>query len=733
VLSSVRKNPAILSNYQNGIAKWQRDASKLSVCGGGFIRKLPIRNCVLPLQQKLRSVVLKQLVSFHEIRKNNIGLEITSAAWDFRGSQEKVIAMQLFDQFGPSYSLPSPAPNDSAQDIYSVIKKAALARISQTTLGIRRKLFDLIASFVPYAITASEEFNKRKFLQEAIVERFNKKINEELMSALILICEPWDQLVQGFCTLHSFADAIKQCTSIDATILLTLNDDGEDERARGVVAVTEEVQVNMEIGDLAYDFSAASVVTKIRQDSVFDDSFGMALVAGKAVTTANVLSDGQFSVQALQTCLKRIQKETDKVKKHIRSIPGVEWSSVPEILKVVSVINVDAHQALTRFSEKIRTLMAPSASLLTLVQQEMATKLDDIRAIAQKDQCWFIYSSQFSMMQNTIRQANSSLMRELQFDYEPLQALTEIYNDQFMGSPQHQIQINFGSSKDVVSMIHSVASSPWFTSIDTSDSKEGLSLFFIQHLKLKYEDIQKSVKRLEVVCRRVKESANDFAKDPTKKKILSKLRTRVFKSVLVENSLKLSFAPFGYTFCKLMTEKKAWERAEIDAGFKSDLQDVLQRFINLDFQLTFLIRADFSNPLKIISQAPKATGSPLTTEALSLVSYSIDPPTVPFLADAEAVLHGKGDLNKFYGGRYGGEQPLSVFSIKTSLHNFLVSWHAFFRLGKVPSKECLQFNARVTIKKVLSTEKILSFKVDAQDMYLVFRDLDGKSASEQCM
>ena len=31
LLSAIRKNPAILTNYQNGIAKWQRDASNLSV------------------------------------------------------------------------------------------------------------------------------------------------------------------------------------------------------------------------------------------------------------------------------------------------------------------------------------------------------------------------------------------------------------------------------------------------------------------------------------------------------------------------------------------------------------------------------------------------------------------------------------------------------------------------------------------------------------------------------
>jgi hypothetical protein len=75
LLSAIRKNPAVLSNYQNGIANWQRDASKLSVTGGSFISKVPIRNCVLPLQQKLRSIVLKQLVSFHEIMKNSIGID----------------------------------------------------------------------------------------------------------------------------------------------------------------------------------------------------------------------------------------------------------------------------------------------------------------------------------------------------------------------------------------------------------------------------------------------------------------------------------------------------------------------------------------------------------------------------------------------------------------------------------------------------------------------------------
>jgi hypothetical protein len=77
-------------------------------------------------------------LSYHEIRKNNIGLEITSAAWNFRGSLERVTAMQLFDKFGTIYSLPSPAPTDSAQEIYSGIKKAALAKISQATIEIEK-------------------------------------------------------------------------------------------------------------------------------------------------------------------------------------------------------------------------------------------------------------------------------------------------------------------------------------------------------------------------------------------------------------------------------------------------------------------------------------------------------------------------------------------------------------------------------------------------------------------
>jgi hypothetical protein len=727
LLSSIRKNPVILSNYQNGIANWQRDASKLSVTGGGFIRKSPILNCVLPLQQKLRSLVLKQLVSIHEMKKNNIGLEITSAAWNFRSYLERVTAMQLFDQFGPSYSLPSPSSNDSAQDIYSVLKEAALARISQTTLPVRKKLFDLIAGLIPSAVVASEEFSNRKFLQEAIFENVNKTLSDELVSSLIAICEPWDLLVQGFCTFHSFSDMIKQCTSIDVSV--SLNNGGEDLRAKGAVAVAEQVKVNLEIGDIAFDFPRSSA--KIRKDSESDDSFSMSMVPCNATTTSNVLSDGFFSMKALQMCLKQIQEETDRVKKDMTNIPGIDFSKLPEIHKIVSATNANTQQALKHFSEKIRNMMAPSFPLLIAVQQEMVTKLDDVRAIVQKDQAWKIHSSQFLKLQKTIREANSSLMRELQVDCEPLQALTEIYNDQFMCSPQHQIQVDFGSSKDVVSMIHSLASSPWFTSIDTSDDKEQLSSCFAQQLKHKYDDIKISVKRLEVVCRRVKDRANDFAKSPTQKH-LNELRARVFKSALVENSLKLSFAPFGYSFCKLMTEKRGWERSKTDADFKSNLQDVLQRFISLDFLLTFLIRAEFSHPLKIISESPKATGCPLTAEALSLVAFSIDPPNVPILADTDAVLNGNGDLNKFYGGRFVGKQPLSVFAIKSSVYKFLVSWHSFFRPGKLPSKDYLEFKARVTIKKLLtSSDKMISFRVDAQDIYLIFRDLDGKSDKEQ--
>jgi hypothetical protein len=734
LLSAIRKNTSILSNYQNSISNWQRDASKLSVTGGGFISKLPIRNCVLPLQQKLRSNVLKQLVSFHEIKKNNIGLEITSAAWNFRSYLERVTAMKLFDQFGPSYSLTSPSSNDSVQDIYSAIKEAALARLSQTTLPVRRKLFDFMVGLIPSAVAASEEFNSRKYLQEAIFQNVHKNLSDDLASALISICEPWDALVQGYCTLHSFSDAIKQCSTIDVFVSLNPQDDGEDERAKGAVVAAEQVKVNMEIGDIAFDFPHVSA--KIRKDSESDDSFSMIMVPCKATTTANILSDGFFSLEALQTCLKQVQEETDKVKKLMKNVPGMDFSKLPEILKIVSAINADTQQALENFSEKIRTLMAPSAPFVSAVHEEMSTKLDDVRAIAQKDQPWNIYTSQFFKLQNAIRVANSSFMRELQIDYEPLQALTEIYNNQFICSPQNQIQVNqvnFGSSKDVVSMIHSLASSPWFTSIDTSDDKDQLSLFFIQQLKLKYDDIKNSVKRLEVACRRVKDSANDFAQSPTKRKLLSVLRARVFKTVLVENSLKLSFAPFGYSFCKLMTEKGAWERTETDANFKSKLRDVLQRFIGLDYLLTFLIRADFSNPLKIISESLKGSDGSLTAEALLLVAFSIDPPNVPYLADTDAVINGKGDLNKFYGGRFVGKPPLSVLSIKTSLYNFLVSWHSFFRPGKLPSKDHLEFKSPVTIKKLLtSSEKMMSFRVDAfHDVYIIFRDSDGKSEKEQ--
>lgn len=731
LLSAIRKNPSILSNYQNGIANWQRDASKLSVTGGGFIGKLPIRNCVLPLQQKLRSIVLKQLVSFHEIKKNNIGLEITSAAWNFRSYLERATAMKLFDFYGPSYSLTGPSSNDSAQDIYSAIKEAALARLSQATLPVRKKLFDFMVGLIPSAVAASEEFSSRKYLQEAIFQKVHKNLSDDLASALISICEPWDALVQGYCTLHSFSDAIKQCSTIDVFVSLNIHDDGEDERAKEAVAVPEQVKVTIEIGDIAFDFSPVSA--KIRKDSESDDSFSMVMVPCKATTTANTLSDGFFSFEALQMCLKRIQEETDKVKKLMKNVPGMDFSKLPEILKIVSATNADTQQALKIFSEKIRTLMEPSFPLISAVHEEMSTRLDDIRIIAQKDQHWNIHASQFFKLQNAIREANSSLMRELQVDYEPLQALTEIYNDQFICSPQNQIQVNFGSSKDVVSMFHSLASSPWFTSIDTSDDKDQLSFFFIQQLKLKYDNMKDSIKQLEVTCRRVKDSANDFAQSPTSRKILSKLRARVFKTVLVENSLKLSFAPFGYSFCKLMTDKEAWERAETDADFKSKLRDVLQRFIGLDYLLTFLIRADFSNPLKIISESLKGSGGSLAAEALLLVAFSIDPPNVPYLADTDAVINGKGDLNKFYGGRFVGKPPLSVFSIKTSLYNFLVSWHSFFRPGKLPSKDHLEFKAPVTIKKLLtSSEKMMSFRVDAfHDVYIIFRDLDGKSEKEQ--
>jgi hypothetical protein len=251
----------------------------------------------------------------------------------------------------------------------------------------------------------------------------------------------------------------------------------------------------------------------------------------------------------------------------------------------------------------------------------------------------------------------------------------------------------------------------------------------MQHINLKYKDIEKSVKRLEVVCRRVKESANDFVKAPNQK-VLGKLRARVFKSVLVEQSLKLAFAPFGYTFCKLMTQKEAWERSEIDSPFKSNLRDVLQRFINLDYQLTFLVRADFSNPVKILSHFV-VSKSPEVLEAQSLAAFIANPPTIPLLDEVDSVMDGKGNLDRFYGGEFKGKQPLSVFSIKSSLHAYLLSWHSFFRPGKVASREQLAFKAPVTIKKLLSSsEKIISFKLEEQDVYMVLSDPSGKSADQ---
>ena len=81
---------------------------------------------------------------------------------------------------------------------------------------------------------------------------------------------------------------------------------------------------------------------------------------------------------------------------------------------------------------------------------------------------------------------------------------------------------------------------------------------------------------------------------------------------------------------------------------------------------------------------------------------------------------------------FKGKQPLSVFSIKSSLHAFLVSWHSFFRPGKTPSKEHLGFKAPVVIKKMLtSSEKVISFKSDEQSVYLVFGDPAGKSSEEK--
>jgi hypothetical protein len=726
-LLAIRQNPIVLSNYISGINKWQRDASNISFTGGSFIRKLPVRNCILPLQQKLRPIVLKQLYAYHEMGKNNIALDITSVAWNFRCFSERFRAIQLFDGIGPTYALPTPQGNESAEDIYMTLKTAALAKIAKTTPS-RKVLFDILKGLIPSAVVVLEEFNTRTLLQEAIFQHLNPpepappKMSADLVSAMISICEPWDVLVQGYCTFHPFADAMKNCTSVDVKVSMRNDDedDGDKKAASG-----DEVVANYEIGDLSFNFP--DVARKMRQDSE-DGKFAVVTVKNKPAIAANVLSEQNFTEKALKSCIGKIQKATDKVKKDIRNLPGVNFSVVPGLIKIVNTIKEQTITQLTAFSEKVKSLMVSVPAPLKAVQDEMSTKLADIQKIAQADQPWTIKSSEFKNLQGLIRQANSSFMKELLFDYEPLQALISLYNDQFLGSPQLQINVNFQSSNDVIAMIHNVASSDWFTSIETSGDKEGLTHFFTQHLKLKYADMEKSVKRLEVVCRRVKESANDFVKNPNKKK-LSKLRARVFKSVLVEQSLKLAFAPFGYTFCKFMTEKGAWARAEIDAEFRAKLRDVLQRFMKLDFQLSFLVRAEFSNPAKILSQVPK---SPEALEAQSLVAFIASPPALPLMDQVDSVMDSNGDLDKFYGGLFKGKQPLSVFSIKSSLHAFLVSWHSFFRPGKVPSKEHLEFKAPVVIKKMLtSSEKVISFKSDEQSVYLVFGDPAGKSSEEK--
>ena len=728
-LLAIRQNPIVLSNYISGINKWQRDASNLSCTGGSFIRKLPVRNCILPLQQKLRPIVLKQLYAYHEIGKNNVALDITSVAWNFRCYSERFRAIQLFDSIGPTYALPTPQGHESAEDIYMTLKTAALAKIAQTTPS-RKVLFDILVGLIPSAAVVVEEFNTRTLLQEAIFQQAKQAMSDDFVSAIISICEPWDALVQGYCTLHPFADAMKNCTSIDVKYSMrnVTNDDEDDGDKK---AVDRNVVVaNYEIGDGDLSFNFPDVARKMKQDSE-DGKFAVVSVKDKPAIAANVLSEQNFTKKALHSCLDEIKKATGKVIKNIMSMPGIDFFRVPGLIKVVNTITKQTSTQLRAFSKKVRSLMASVSAPLKAVQDEMSPTLADIQKIAQAEQPWSIKSSEFKNLQWLIRQAHSSFMKELLFDYEPLQALISMYNDQFLGSPQLQISVNFQSSNDVIAMIHSVASSDWFTSIETSGDKQGLTHFFTQHLKLKYADMEKSVKRLEVACRRVKESANDFVKAPTTKKLLNKLRARVYKSVLVEQSFKLAFAPFGYTFCKYMTEKGAWARAEIDAEFKAKLRNVLQRFMRLDFQLTFLLRAELSNPAKILSQLPK---SPEALEAQSLVAFIANPPAVPLSSDVDSVIDGKGDLGKFYGGLFKGKQPLSVFSIKSSLHAFLVSWHSFFRPGKVPSKEHLGFKAPVVIKKMLtSSEKVISFKSDEQSIRVVFSDPAGKSSEEKAL
>jgi len=242
--------------------------------------------------------------------------------------------MLLFDKLGPTLGIPTPEASASAQEIYSSLKNTALSKIAQATPN-RQKLFKQLVGIIPSAVVEAEEFNKRTFLQEAIFKVARGKVSEDLLSALVSTCEPWDALVQGFCTLHPFADAINNCTSIDITV--SLHDDDEDE-SKDADAHGETVDVTLQLGDLSFTFP--EVATKSRMNS---SDGTMPFVKGQAATAANVLSEKQFSEKAMKTCIKKIEKATNQVKEDIRSTPKID-RLLRELLKIVNKITSDTVQ-----------------------------------------------------------------------------------------------------------------------------------------------------------------------------------------------------------------------------------------------------------------------------------------------------------------------------------------------------------------------------------------------------
>jgi hypothetical protein len=120
-------------------------------------------------------------------------------------------------------------------------------------------LFDILVGLIPSAVVVVEEFNTRTLLQEAIFQQAKQAMSDDLVSAMISICEPWDALVQGYCTFHPFAAAMKNCTSIDVKVSM-LNDDKDDGDKK---AVDRNVVVaNYDIGDGDFLFNFPDVAKK---------------------------------------------------------------------------------------------------------------------------------------------------------------------------------------------------------------------------------------------------------------------------------------------------------------------------------------------------------------------------------------------------------------------------------------------------------------------------------------